>query len=99
VNVLCANVDRADLKGLIYEDQVNGALNSSSDLNTNWADPHYFVNAFDWDEYASVKTQVDSIFNWNDVNKRPSRCSYYPFKVSSAKQLKCFIGIHCPVGR
>jgi hypothetical protein len=81
INVLCANVKQADLKGLIYEDQVNGQLNQSRDLNPSL--PQYFVTAFDWDKFASVKTPVDSIFNWNNQNKRPSR-----FRNIRAK-LKC----------
>lgn len=73
VNVLCTNVKQADLEGLIYEVQVNGQLDPSNDLHTEPTKPQYFVNAFDWDKFASVKTPVDSIFNWNNQNKRPSR--------------------------
>lgn len=34
-----------------------------------------FVFAFNWDDYDTVKSPVDSIFNWNDRNKRPSMYS------------------------
>jgi hypothetical protein len=73
VRVLCTNVKQADLEGLVYEDQVNKQLDPSNDLGGEATDPRYFVNAFNWDKFASVKTPVDNIFNWNNQNKRPSR--------------------------
>jgi hypothetical protein len=73
INVLCTNVKQADINELVYEYQVNGKLNQTSDLESGGADPKFFVNAFDWGRFASVKTPVDEIFNWNNDNKRPSR--------------------------
>jgi hypothetical protein len=48
-------------------------LDPSRDLDNNATNSQYFVTAFDWDKYASLETPVDSIFNWNKQNKRPSR--------------------------
>lgn len=74
VNVLCANVKQADLKGLVYEDQVKGQLDSSDgDAPAGLSNDPRFVVEFNWDDYNTVKSPVDSIFNWNDRNKRPSK--------------------------
>jgi hypothetical protein len=74
INVLCANVKRADLDGLVFEDQMNGLLNYKNDTDAPMGskDPNFVVK-FNWTNYATIKTPVDSIFGWNDQNKRPSK--------------------------
>jgi hypothetical protein len=95
INVLCANVKRADLNGLVYEDQVNGKLNSSSDFDATAgsADPSFVVK-FNWTNYDTVKSPVDSIFGWNDQNKRPSKFFgiYTHFRL--LRYVQFFIGTH-----
>jgi hypothetical protein len=88
VNILCTNVNRADLQGLIYEAQVNGQL-KSSDLYGNKS--QLFVNAFDWYKYASVKSPLDSIFNWDDENKRPSKWLLYSYENQLFNKTQCSI--------
>ncbi|TID23118.1 Protoheme IX farnesyltransferase [Venturia nashicola] len=74
LNVICTNVKRSDLEGLVYEDQVKGQLNNSHPLISD-KDPQ-FVISFNWEKYTKIKSPLDNIFNWNNNNnnnnnKRP----------------------------
>lgn len=47
-------------------------MNVTADLKHEGSDT-YFVNAFDWDKFASVKTPLDGIFDWSENKTRPSK--------------------------
>ncbi|TLD35931.1 Protoheme IX farnesyltransferase [Venturia nashicola] len=72
LNVICTNVKRSDLEGLVYEDQVKGQLNNSHLLIPD-KNPQ-FVISFNWEKYTKIKCPLDNIFNWNNNNnnKRPA---------------------------
>ncbi|OCK94764.1 uncharacterized protein K441DRAFT_677298 [Cenococcum geophilum 1.58] len=74
LNVLCASADRDEIGGLVYQYQVlqnKGSMNVTADLKSEGSDT-YFVNAFDWDKFASVKTPLDGIFDWSENKTRPN---------------------------
>lgn len=73
LNIVCTNVKRSDLQGLVHEDQVRGQLNNS-DLLIPDKDPQFVVD-FDWEKYTTIKSPLDNIFDWNNGrNKRPGEC-------------------------
>jgi hypothetical protein len=47
-------------------------MSVTADLKSEGSDT-YFVNAFDWDKFASVKTPLDDIFDWSENKTRPSK--------------------------
>ncbi|QDS69120.1 hypothetical protein FKW77_010323 [Venturia effusa] len=71
INIICTNIKRSDLQGLVYEDQVNGDLPSDAlSIPLNQTDYQYIID-FDYSQYASVKTRVDEIFHWTESDHRP----------------------------
>jgi hypothetical protein len=65
LNVICANVQKDEIKGLVYEAQPNVTLNATADL------PTLFTTLFNWTSFSTVKTPVDDIFSWDSQHPPP----------------------------
>jgi len=65
LNAFCVNVDRTEIKPLVYDTWPNHGISSTSPKE--WADRNWPQNAFPANTDTNNHTDLDDIFDWRDV--------------------------------
>jgi hypothetical protein len=80
INVLCANVEKAEIHDLVYESAINSTLNATADLALG------YTYLFNWTTFATLQTPLDDVFGWTpDI--RPPIFYKYPHAFNTVRIL------------
>jgi hypothetical protein len=78
VNVVCVNVNKTDLAGMVYEAHPGTTLNATRDLSESGT--YWYMKSMDWDRFLQFNTSLDDIFGWDDDRRK--RPAFYKFPVA-----------------